>query len=1007
MKLFLLSYLLAFSPLILAQSQATTGIIEGTVTDDSGNPLPGATVSITNTANNYLQVRVTNAEGRYRGGLLPLGPYRVSVTMEGFATGVRDSLRLTVGRTLVVNFSLKPSQVAEEIVVKAGTDVVETSRTENITQIDEMAVQGLPNNGRNFLDFMTLSAGVTIVQGPDGEEISVNGQKGINNNISLDGTDFNNPFFGEQRGGQRAAFTFNLDAVEEVVVVSEGAPAEFGRSSSGFVNVITKSGTNNMDGSAHYFLRNDSLNGKAENPNGSRAEKFDYKSQQAGFTIGGPIVKDKIFYFLTYDNQGSDSTKQTDPTRIEQSVLDYFASVGYPNENAPITRTDDAWAFSLKTDFQLNPDHRLTLRFSATDSEQDNGTFDVDSWGASANATELGDSWSFSGAWNSLWGNGIYNELRFQWARENRPRAYNSNNITGQDRPLPDTAFDFGSSYRFGMPFFIPVQYHDTRVQINENISWSTANHFFKAGVEVNKTRAFQTFVGFANGRFIFSSTEGFLNYTANPNYIECGNADGDYVTSSDDGTCPAGTTPIGPVLLYLQQAGVGGLTSEEAGTQLQETLEAAFFFQDAWQPRDNLTVNYGIRWEMQDHPEVQTPPEQVFFAPYIGTTSASGQIFPSDGTIPDDKDMWQPRLAITWDPGKDGKSLLRMTGGVYYSRIPGLMLASVRSTNGSIGQNIFRSSDTGFLGPTPAYLDLVEPGDGDPGFPDVFVASKNFQNPRTDAFSLTYERELAPSLAASVKFVYAKGSHQTRYINRNDPQLGTLVPSTDPDQPSTYIPPWSSGLSEGGWNGISALTTMESTGESIYRGYTFSLNKAMSNRYTFQFNYTYSKDRSHDDNERDPFTFRYANINHLDDEWGYSDRDQRHRLNGWILWNAPGDVQINTRYTYRSAQPKSLKADGTDANEPADRYDPVTDTVSPRNTGRKNNEFRSLDIRISKVFRFEGWELEPIIEGFNLTNSRNLLNPSVTNLVFNFDGTVQSGAGQPRQIQLGMKGRW
>ena len=124
------------------------------------------------------------------------------------------------------------------------------------------------------------------------------------------------------------------------------------------------------------------------------------------------------------------------------------------------------------------------------------------------------------------------------------------------------------------------------------------------------------------------------------------------------------------------------------------------------------------------------------------------------------------------------------------------------------------------------------------------------------------------------------------------------------------------------------------------------------------------------------------------------------------MLWEAPHGIMVNARYTYRSAQPKSLEPDGTDAAEPGDRA-LGGGAVFERNTGRKNNQFRSLDIRVSKVFDINGWQVEPILEGFNLTNSDNFLNPQVTNLIFNFDGTIQSGSGIPRQLQLGVKARW
>ncbi len=229
---------------------------------------------------------------------------------------------------------------------------------------------------------------MSIAQGPDGDEMTVNGQKGIQNNVSVDGADFNNPFFGEQRGGQRPPFTFNLDAVKEVVVVSDGANAEFGRASAGFVNVVTKSGTNDVHGSAHGYFKSDSLSSAAVKPDGSSADKFDFSQQQYGFTLGGPFVKDKLFFFTAFDYQKGTSTKQTDPTRIDPALVQYFASVGDPDENGPIDRTNDARVFLGKIDWAVNERHLATLRYNYTWSEQKNGTFDVDPFGVSANAIE-------------------------------------------------------------------------------------------------------------------------------------------------------------------------------------------------------------------------------------------------------------------------------------------------------------------------------------------------------------------------------------------------------------------------------------------------------------------------------------------------------------------------------------------------------------------------------------------------------------------------------------------
>ncbi|HXU46262.1 MAG TPA: hypothetical protein VN783_12105, partial [Thermoanaerobaculia bacterium] len=554
--------------------------------------------------------------------------------------------------------------------------------------------------------------------------------------------------------------------------------------------------------------------------------------------------------------------------------------------------------------------------------------------------------------------------------------------------PLPDTAFDFGKSYRFGEPFFIPVKYYDERYQLNDNLSILRGDHSLKAGVEYNDVVSAQTFIGFGNGRYIFSSTDGFLNYVRNPKYVEC--SDG---SSSQTGVCRPGTSIVGPVLLYLQQAGVGGRTVEESGRQKIRQKEPAVFLQDKWQLRPNVTVQAGLRWEAQIEPDPRTPPDQVFFAPFIGktvTTAAGPQEFPSDGKIPSDYSMWQPRLGISWDPGNDGKQVVRLNGGLFYSRVPGLSLASSRSTNGSIGQSIFRSSAlTGILGPVPAYPNLIPQSQiGDPFLPDVFVFDKDFENPRTIQASLSYERELTPLLGLLVKYNYAKGEHITRFVNANDPLLGS---------------PWSTGLPPGGANGINTLTVVKSNARSLYNGVTVGLNQRFNGRFQYQLYYTWSRDLSDDDNERDPFSFRYAKITNLEKEYSYSDRDQRHRVNAWMLYRAPWDLDVNLRFSYRSAQPKSITRDGRDAGTPQDRINP-DGSVTRRNLGRKDNQFNSLDFRVSKDWKVGRWTVQPSIDVFNVFNNANFHRPEVTSLIFNFDGTVQSGAGEPRQAQVGIR---
>jgi len=959
-----------FVSTILAQAQATTGVIEGSVVDPSGGALPGATVSLKNTATGFEQVLTTDPQGRFRGLLLPLGPYRVTVSLAGFAKLVREGLRLEVGQTISLPLKLEISTVQQEVRVTAEAPIVERSRTAGATYIEEKAVNNLPNLQHNFLDFTKLTPGVTTVQSPDGEQLIVNGQKGIQNNVSVDGADFNNPFFGEYRGGQRPAFTFNLDAVQEVVVVTDGANAEFGRSSSGFVNVVTKSGTNDFHGSGHLYYKNQSLAARPLDEHGNAKPEFDFNQGQLGATLGGPVKRDSLFFFLAFDGQRARSTKQTDPNRIEQRVVDALAALGSPDENGPIERTNDARVFLAKIDWQVSSQSLATGRYNYTWADQNNGTFDVDSWGRSANADEKDYSNAGTATLITTFSGTLSNEFRAQWAREERPRPYNGPNITGQERPLPDTAMDFVKGYRFGEPFFIPVDYHDTRVQFVDNVSYIWGQHTFKAGAEYNQVASSQTFRGFGNGVFKFATTDAFLDYLKNPSHKE-------------------------DVLLYIQQAGVGGLTVDQAGTQKITQKEPAAFVQDIWQPLPNLTIQAGLRWEAQIEPDPITPASQVFFAGFIGKT-VNGQTFPSDGNIPSDKKMWQPRVGVSFDPWNDGKTVFRGNFGLFYARIPGLVLASTRSTNGSIGQEIDRGVIAGNT-PAPAFTELIPTaGLGTPDHPGVFVTDRDFQNPRTAAASGSIEREVIPGLAMLFKYNYAKTTHLTRFVNRNAAELGA---------------PWSTGLGADGKNGLGNLTTVESTAQSKYWGWTFGVTKRFSDRVGFQANYTYSKDKSDDDNERDPFTLRYAKIHEdpsdpnaeFSKEWSYSDRDQRHRLNAYLLWLAPGEVALNFRYSYRSAQPLDVTAAGVPTVSPQDRINP-DGTITRRNLGRKGNQFSSLDLRISRLFDVAGLTIEPSVEAFNLFNAKNTKKPAVTNLVFNFDGTVQEGSGDPRQFQVGVR---
>ncbi|MEZ5425049.1 MAG: TonB-dependent receptor [Pyrinomonadaceae bacterium] len=932
---------------VLAQSQATTGFIQGTVVDQNGAVIPGAMIKIVNTETGFNRTLMTNSDGVFSAPLLPVGNYRVTSEKDGFAQTILEDVIVNIGQTLSLRIELKTGTISTTVNVSTEGELVEVGRTELNTLINERSVENLPINRRDFSRFVQLTPGVSIVQGPDGDEITINGQKGIQNNFSIDGADANNPFFGEQRGGQRPAFTVSLEAIQEFQVVPVGASAEFGRSSGGFINAVTKSGTNQFSGSAFLFFRNQNLS--SQNPDAVEAglPVDDFRNYQFGGNVGGPIKKDKAFFFVAYERNDGLSNK---PNGIDPVLVDIFANqFGSPNEERIIERTNIADVLLAKVDININNSNLLTIRHNYSRAEQVNGTFDVPTWGFSANGRETDNSNSFITQLVTTFSPTLLNEFRFQWAKEERPRFYD-----GPD--LPDTTigtFDGSLSYRFGRPFFLPVPSDDVRLQFTDNFTVITGNHTIKFGADINRLRTSQTFIGFARGRYIFAAgtiadaIQGFQDY------INGVNTDA--------------------LQLYLQFAPIGNRSVEEAGTQAFTQWEPGVYIQDAWNFRPDLTFNIGLRWEGQFQPDPINNPQDTRYGQFL-----SDPRFPSDGSIPDFNDGWQPRLALAWSPGKDQKTVVRLGAGIYYARIPGLVLAGPRNTDGVIAGNIFFAN---FLCPTvadcPQFPGIVPTAGFVPFNPGVAVFERNFKNPRTVQYSASIERELVKDLSFLFAYNYAKTTRLTRFVNRNDARLyGGVAIFERPDG-----------------SGVGEIRSTESSARSLYQGLTFTLTKRLSNYFQFQANYLLSWDKSDDDNERDPFTFRYADPTNLEPEYNWSDRDQRHRFNAFATFVLPYDITLSPIVQYRSAQPTSV----------ANRT-PSPGVIIRRNTLRLDNAFFTFDFRGSKAFKFgERMSIEAIFEAFNIFNNRNqrsLPRP----LTFNFDGTVSAGFGEPRQVQLGAR---
>ena len=654
---------------------ATTGTIQGTVSDEQGAVVAGATVEAKNIRTNFTKIFATESDGRFTFLSLQPGNYVLSVTKQGFSKLIQQNVELTVGKLISLNLSLKVSGVSGEVTVST-TPTIDTGKTEISTTLNETSISNTPILGRKFEDLLTLTPGVSITQGPDGDEINFAGQRGIFNNVSLDGGDYNNGFFGEQAGGQRAAIDITLDAVKEFQVIATGANAEFGRTAGGIINVITKSGTNNFHGSLFYNQRLEALT--SDTSDGKPLT--DFHREQFGGTVGGPIKKDKAFFFFALEHVRENLTRLNlsepigtpcpvqaptvpanealingSPDCQRRALLNFFQTTRNQDEGIPVDRGIRNTAFLGKIDWYLTPRNNLSTSYNFDYSKNTNQTFDVPTYGTSANGTEGPSKINvFNLNLVSTVSPTMLNEAHFTYSREDRPRGATPSNIPA------DTAMGFGTTFRFGNPFFLQPGVDETfwRTQIRDNFSIIKGSHNIKFGGEWMHSLNDQVFRGFFTGRYIFDSVTGFLRYASpaavggfGPRTVGCSN--GTYVTLP--ATCPAGTTTTGgPLLLYLQGAGRTGAATDAAGASKITNEDYALFAQDRWQITPYFTLNYGLRWEAQLFPEPTVAPQDTAYGIFL-----SDPRFPSDGTLPSDKAMFQPRVGFAWDISKKGTSVL------------------------------------------------------------------------------------------------------------------------------------------------------------------------------------------------------------------------------------------------------------------------------------------------------------------------------------------------------------
>ncbi|RMG02054.1 MAG: TonB-dependent receptor, partial [Acidobacteria bacterium] len=565
-------------------AQAGTGGITGVVTDSNGAVIPNATVKAKSIATGVELTTTTSSEGIYNFTLLKPGEYEVSASAPNFnETSLK--VEVQVGRITDANLVLGVGKVGAEVIVTAES--IQTTQSTSDAVLSETAIQNLPINGRRFQDFALLTPTAQI--DTERNQISLAGQRGINANINVDGVDYNQPFFGGIRGGERSNFapTIPQESIKEFQVVAAGYSAEFGRSSGGIINVVTKSGTNKLRGTAFYLLRPEQLSVnhkfvKAIERENNQKVVAAPTQQQFGGSIGGPFIKNKLFYFASYEQQRFRADRNVifslgsiTRSSANQEAYDYFKSLetGYQ-------LTNDAVLGLGRIDWNINSANSINFRFSANRGVGRNSVSVGDAGvlfnpvinaALSNEGTERDRNYVFVSQFTSALSSTLFNEFRFQYARGERPREANA--LT----PLV-TVSQVGI---YGTRSFLPTDQYDNRIQFVEALSITKGNHSFKIGTEFSDIYTFQKFGfnQFGSYSFSVSGNTALQILSLDP-------------TNPNDRRFDGNS-------FYNQQ--IGNLLAAF------RVRELAFYGQDSWRIRPTFTINYGLRIEKQFNPSAET----------------------------------------------------------------------------------------------------------------------------------------------------------------------------------------------------------------------------------------------------------------------------------------------------------------------------------------------------------------------------------------------------------------
>jgi hypothetical protein len=878
-----------------AQESINHGSVSGRVTDAQGGVVPGATVEARQVETDVTAAATTDAGGRFRLPYLRVGAYELTVHLAGFADA-RRQLTITVGSAFEIPISLAVEGLEARVTVSAEAPVLESARSQIATTMSVAEVQSLPLNGRNFLDVALLAPSVAPpninstqmfaeTSAVQGVGLSVGSQRNLSNSFIVDGLSANDDAAG------LSGMPYGVDAVEQFQVVTSGGQAELGRALGGYVNVVTRSGTNDLRGTIYGYFRDDAMTA----PNALSGTTLPMSQKQFGASAGGPIRRGRTFYFANAEQRLLDQTGFTTISAANAAIINArLAATGYPGQ--PVATGNypnpvDSLNLLGKVDHAFTGRDQLSVRYSLYDVASDN------SRGAGGLSAPSGSSWLDNRDQAVSVGNTL--TIGARTVNETRAQFTYSDLLAPPTDPIGPTVNIAGVA-TFGTFASSPQGRLNKMFQIVDTLSQQRGAHALRAGVDFVYNDDLITFPRTVQGSYTFSSMANFLAGTYN-------------------------------------NAGFGQTFGESRVQQGNRNL--GLYVQDEWSATSELTINAGLRYDLQWLETIDTDGNNV-----------------------------SPRLGFAWTPGESRSLVVRGSAGLYFDRVPLRALANALLSAGNT---------TDLTGLRQQNIALTPGQAGAPVFPAILPApvpsvtlynlttmQRDLQNAHSRQANLEVERQVGALGTASVGYAYLRGDGLMMSINQNVPSC-VAAGNNNGCRP---VPDYANN------------SQYQSAGTSTYHALLLSVNRRPGRWGYYRASYTLSKAEN---NVGEFFFSGPIDPFDLSKDWGRADNDRRHMFvfsGGLNSSMAPATTgwervthgfQLSTMVQAYSAAPFNITSGVTTVQGTAGR--PIVDgEFIARNSG-VGDEFFSMSLRLSRTFRIShGVSIEGLAEVFNLTNTVN-----------------------------------